>query len=281
DAGLVVEDRLGAVPVVHVHVDVRDPAGPVVEQPPDGDGRVVVHAEAAGPLGHGVVRPAGRVERVLGPSAPDGFGGDDRRPGHARPGLVHVREDRVVAGAVPELPPGTVLTVPGARRRVHVSLGVDGEEFVHRGVAGGRLHNTVPVDDPVVLDQLAREQHALRTERMLRAVVVHRSVVSVPHELHAIAHRTGSRERRASVNAGRLSRSWSSNTGNAIMAIAYRKAGAAAATPVSLAKYATTAVRISVIVASRHRGARSRLLPIGPGPHRTSASTMGSPTMGM
>ena len=206
--------------MVHVHVDVRDPTGAVIEQPPDGDGRVVVHAEAARPAGHGMMQPSGRVERMLGPAAPDGVGGADRRPGHARPRLVHVREDRVVARSVPELPPGTVLAVPRARGRVDVALGVDGQELVQRGVAGRRLHHAIPVDDPVVLDEQVREQDPLRTEGMLRTVVVHRRVVPVPDELDVITHLTGSSGRWASLSDGRLARTWSSNTGYATMATA-------------------------------------------------------------
>lgn len=44
-SGVVVERSLHAVAVVGVHVDVRHPTNAVGEQPRDGDGDVVVHAE--------------------------------------------------------------------------------------------------------------------------------------------------------------------------------------------------------------------------------------------
>jgi hypothetical protein len=60
--------------VVDVDVHVGDPLDAALEQPGDGDGRVVVHAESRSPIGHGVVQAAGRIEGVLGRSLEDLLG---------------------------------------------------------------------------------------------------------------------------------------------------------------------------------------------------------------
>ena len=62
--GIVVESRLHAVAVVRVDVDVGHPAHAVGEQPRDGDGRIVVDAEARGLRRHRVVQAARQVDGV-------------------------------------------------------------------------------------------------------------------------------------------------------------------------------------------------------------------------
>ncbi|GAP60493.1 hypothetical protein AHiyo1_40290 [Arthrobacter sp. Hiyo1] len=69
DPGVVPEDALGAVAVVGVDVDVRDPPDTAVEQPLHGESGVVIDTEAAGPLSGGMVKAAAEVD------------GPDRGPG--------------------------------------------------------------------------------------------------------------------------------------------------------------------------------------------------------
>src|SRR5215211_2897845 len=76
---IVVEDRLYAVPVMHVDVDVRDPLSTVVEQPLDRDGGVVVDAETAGLRRHRVMQSAGDVGGMQDVALPDRPGRLDRR----------------------------------------------------------------------------------------------------------------------------------------------------------------------------------------------------------
>ena len=67
---LVVEDRLDAVTVMHINIDVADPLAAVVQQPTNGNGYVVVDTEAAGRSWHGVMQSAADVAaalRVTGP----------------------------------------------------------------------------------------------------------------------------------------------------------------------------------------------------------------------
>ena len=56
--------------MVHVDVDVGHPGGPLAEQPADRDRQVVVHAEPARAVEHGVMQAAGDARAVLrlGPS---------------------------------------------------------------------------------------------------------------------------------------------------------------------------------------------------------------------
>ena len=73
------------------------------------------------PRGHRVVQAAGRVERVQDRAVADGLGRDERGARHERARLVHVREDRVVAGPEPEPAPVALLAVPGPLRRLDVT----------------------------------------------------------------------------------------------------------------------------------------------------------------
>jgi len=188
DPGIAVEDRLGAVAVVHVDVDVGDAPDAVAQQPGDGDGDVVVDAEAARLGGHGVVQPAGGIEGVLRASREHRRGRGQRGSDDAGGRLVHAREDGVVAGSEPEAPPRPLLAVPRPAHRLDVGLGVDEEELVGRRVPRRRLDDAVAVDEAVVEDQLARQHHPLGPERVLEPVVVPGRVAPVPHQLHPRAH---------------------------------------------------------------------------------------------
>src|SRR5207249_11985715 len=112
---------------------------------------------------------------------------------------------------------------------------VNERELVVGGIPSRSLHHTVAVDDAVRLDQVSGQDHPSGTQGVLGPVVVPGSVVPVPDQLDPIAHETtpfmsgGSDAMR--------------NAGYAIPDIAYRKTGAAAATPVSLARNATIPAR--------------------------------------
>jgi hypothetical protein len=118
------EDRLHAVAVMDVDVHVRDRIHAALEQPRDRDGGIVVHAESRSTGRHRVVESAGGVERVQHRSVADGLGRNERRTRHERAGLVHVREDRVVAGPEPESGPVPSLAVPRPPRRLDVGARV-------------------------------------------------------------------------------------------------------------------------------------------------------------
>ena len=93
DARIRPVDRLDAVAVVDVEVDVQDPQ-PVAPRPGDRERRVVVDAEARRPVGHRVVEPAARVEGVLDVAAQDRLDRPERAAGDRRARLVHARERR-------------------------------------------------------------------------------------------------------------------------------------------------------------------------------------------
>ena len=99
DPRVVPERVLDAVAVVHVDVDVGDALGALLQRPGDGDGEVVVDAEARRGLGHRVVQPAGEVDGVLVVAAPDRAHGLDRGADDVGRRVVHAREHRDVGGA--------------------------------------------------------------------------------------------------------------------------------------------------------------------------------------
>src|SRR6266542_476585 len=171
-ARVLVEDRLGPVAVMYVHVDVRDAFHAMVQKPPDGDRGVVVDAEPRGPVGHRMVQPAGGVERVVVAAVQDPLRGDDGGTGDGGAGLVHVPEDRVVAGSVAEPRPVAAFPVAGPLRGVDKGLGVDQGDLVVGGDAPRRLGDVAVREDAVRTDQVPRQQHTVRPERMLRPVVV-------------------------------------------------------------------------------------------------------------
>src|SRR6185437_9302188 len=121
---VVPEGGLHAVTVVRVDVDVGDLLDALLQQPGDGDGRVVVDAEAGSGRGHRVVESTRDVDRVVVGLLEDGAGGGQGAAGDQRGGFVHVGEHRVVhrAEAVPRIgTPGAagLLDRVEVRRRVH------------------------------------------------------------------------------------------------------------------------------------------------------------------
>ena len=89
-------DRLDAVAVVDVEVDVQD-AQAVAPRARDRQRGVVVDAEPRRAIGHRVVQPAAGVEGVLDVAPEDGLDRPQRAAGHRRAGLVHPGERRIVA----------------------------------------------------------------------------------------------------------------------------------------------------------------------------------------
>ena len=167
-----VEDRLDAVAVVDVDVHVRDRVHAVVEQPRDRDRGIVVHAEPGGPRRHRVMQASGGVEGVQDRAVADGLGRDERGTRHERTRLVHVREDRVVAGPEPEPAPAPLLAVPGRLRRLDVRVLVHEPELgVGRGAAR-EPGDVRALEQAARLDQRPRVEHPLGPERMLGSVVV-------------------------------------------------------------------------------------------------------------
>jgi len=94
--GVVVEDLLDPVAVVDVDVDVGDPLGTVVEQPPDPDRDVVVDAEPARLVGHRVVQATRDVRRVEPFPRPHLANRLDRGADDVGGSLVHPLEGRIV-----------------------------------------------------------------------------------------------------------------------------------------------------------------------------------------
>ena len=162
----------GAVAVVDVDVDVRDPLGAVREHPRDGDGRVVVHAEPARAAGHRVVQPARRVERVVGPPVPHGLGrSDDSRRRRAPPASCMCGKIGLSPGPYPnrrQLPssPWPARLVASMNSSVWTQ-----RDLVVGGSAPSDLDARAAVE-AVRRDQVPGEQHAVGTQRVLRPVVV-------------------------------------------------------------------------------------------------------------
>ena len=96
DARVVPEQRLDAVAVMHVEVDVQDPQS-VAAGAGHRQRHVVVDAEAGCTVAHRVVQPAARVEGVLDVAAQDRLHRPQRSARHHRTGLVHVPERGHVA----------------------------------------------------------------------------------------------------------------------------------------------------------------------------------------
>lgn len=99
----VVEQRLDAIAVMDVEVEVGDAQAVDPNCPLDGDGEIVVEAETRSPIGHGVVQAA---REVHGPGGRPGGYGVDRGDGgahHPEDRLVHVGEDGVVSRAEAEV----------------------------------------------------------------------------------------------------------------------------------------------------------------------------------
>src|ERR671910_691495 len=172
DTRVVVEDRLRAVAVVHVDVDVGNTFGAFAQEPRDGNGGIVVHAEPRGSRGHRVVQTARRVERVSDGAIEGRARRDDGRTRDERTGLVHLREDGIVARPVAEPLPVAVLAVPRSARRVDELRGVDELELGVIRRATLQTHDVGASEQAARLDELPRIEHSLWSEGMSRTVVV-------------------------------------------------------------------------------------------------------------
>src|SRR5439155_17283149 len=122
--------------------------------------------------GHGVMRPTGGIERMLGPAGMAALGPNRRRARHSSGRLVHLGEDRVVAGPVAEPLPRPFFAMTGPPRRVDVLGRVDERDLLVGGVAGRGLGDATAVDQAVVVDELPCQDDPGRPKGMLRAVVV-------------------------------------------------------------------------------------------------------------
>ena len=96
DLWIVPEDRLDAVSVVDVQVDIQNPMTDVAG-PPDRQRDIVVDAEAAGATRHCMVEPSTGVEGVQILPGQDVLHGSNRAAGDHGRCLVHAVEGRVVA----------------------------------------------------------------------------------------------------------------------------------------------------------------------------------------
>ena len=95
-AGIVPMDRLDAIPVMDVEIDVQHPQ-PRAPSSCDRDRRVVVDAEPRGLRRHGVVQAPARVEGVERLAGDDRLDGPDAAAGHRGRSVMHARERRRVA----------------------------------------------------------------------------------------------------------------------------------------------------------------------------------------
>ena len=179
-AGVVVEDRLRAVAVVRVHVDVGHALRAEVQQALDGHGAVVVDAEPGRRGPGGVVHAAGEVHGAVHLAGPDRLRGDEGAARDPGGGLVQVREHGTVLGAQAEA------AVLGRRRRRGPADGgdvlgvVDEGELLVRG--HGRLHDphVGRVQQAERLHEPVREIQPQGRHRVLRAEPVAEQA-GVPH----------------------------------------------------------------------------------------------------
>ena len=94
--GIVGVDRLDAVAVMDVEVDVQD-AQPVGASAGDRERRIVIDAEPARPVAHRVMQSAARMEGVLDVAAEDRLHRRERAAGDRCRRIVHAGERRIVA----------------------------------------------------------------------------------------------------------------------------------------------------------------------------------------
>ncbi len=172
-ARVVPEHALDAVAVVDVDVDVGDPLGALVEQPPDPDGDVVVDAEPARPVGHRVVEAAGDVRAVQRRAAPHLPERLEARAHHVGGRLVHAAEHRHVVGPEAEVLQARAGFGPHLLHRLDEPGVVHGRELVVRGEGGGHGHQAWP-DHAELLGEPHRQVDAHRCHRVAGAEVVGR-----------------------------------------------------------------------------------------------------------
>ena len=130
-------DRLDAVAMVDVEVDVQDPqAGPSGGR--DGQARVVVDAEPGGPSGHRVVEATAGVEGMLDVTPQDRAHRPERPAGHGGRRVVHPSEWRHVAARRDPETRGKARVGTEPADRGEVGAGVDGQEVLVRDWFGGQ-----------------------------------------------------------------------------------------------------------------------------------------------
>src|SRR4029077_10234913 len=93
--------RLDAVAMVNVDVDVPHPLATVLQQPTDGNGYVVVDAEAARIARHCVMQSAADIAGALCVPAPHSASCLDACHRDRGRDLMHPWEDWIVAGSEP------------------------------------------------------------------------------------------------------------------------------------------------------------------------------------
>ena len=180
------EDRLGAVPVVDVGVDVDHPLHAAVQQGPDRPGAVVVDAEARGGVGRGVVQAAREVDAVAHVAGRDGPR-EVHRPGeHPGRTVVHAGKGRGVRGADAVAHLLTWID-RGPTDRVHQARRVHGAQELVRGHGG--VDDVHVLEQPEVPAQPRGQVDPQRRHRMPVAEVVAGEVV-VPHDPGPAAHRS-------------------------------------------------------------------------------------------
>src|SRR5207249_2510028 len=133
--------------------------------------------------------PARRVEGVIASLGPDRARRGDGCARHERPRLVHPVEDGIVTRAVPEATPVARFSVTGALGGLDERRGVD---ELQRRVVGRLDPGCLDVWAPIELvrvDQIPRQEHAIRAERMPRTVVVDARLGS-QNQTDAVAHAT-------------------------------------------------------------------------------------------
>src|SRR5215211_5060375 len=165
-----VEDRLYAVAMVHIHVDIAHPLTAVVQQPADGEGNVVVNAEAARRAGHRVMQASADVAGALRIASPDPAGRLDTCHGDPSSDLVHSGKDRIVACA--ESVPLIGLTELHSRDVVRSMHGLQ-----HRKIDLGWWHDLKPVQYAKLASQGDRVGDPTRRHRMIRSEVVFGQIV--------------------------------------------------------------------------------------------------------
>ena len=168
-------NRLDAVAVVHVQVDVHDPQA-VAARPRDRERRVVVHAKARGPRRHRVVQPAAGVEGMGHLAAEDRLDGPQRAAGDRGGRLVHAGERGRVARPDPHP------SRSGRRRAAALDM-LDVRRVMHPRelLVGGRLGSEIRHGPERLQERDARPEPA-RRQRMRRPEVIRGRARSVDQE---------------------------------------------------------------------------------------------------
>ena len=170
--GVVVEDALHAVAVVHVDIDVGDPLRAVRQQPSDRDSNVVVDAESTHPVRHRMVQTTGDVGGVVDLAGPHLAGRLDAGADDVAGRLVHPGEGRVVVAAQAARQVGEGGVGAGAHHRLDHRRVVHRDQVVLRRVRG--RHAGQLLEHAQLLGQGDREVHAHGVHRMRRTEVVGR-----------------------------------------------------------------------------------------------------------